>query len=75
MIVDHEQDAELDDDEKDRQAVEELIEAKVDSIMARYRNVQQSTEDMDPEAARRANDEWKARYGHTVLGTRVAGGQ
>lgn len=71
MIVDHEQDVEL-DDEKDHH-VEELIEDKVDSIMERYWNVQQSTEEMDPVADRRANDEWKARYGHIVLGNRARG--
>lgn len=37
IIVDHEQDAEL-DDEKDHH-VEELIDAKVDSIIERYWNV------------------------------------
>lgn len=71
MIVDHEQDVELDDGEGHH--VEELIEDKVDSIMERYWNVRQSAEEMDPQAARRANDEWKARYGHVVLGNRARG--
>ncbi|OIW31923.1 hypothetical protein CONLIGDRAFT_667740 [Coniochaeta ligniaria NRRL 30616] len=69
MIVDHEQDEELDDEKSHH--VEELIEAKVDSIMERYWSVQQSTEEMDHEAERRANDEWRARYGHIVLGCRA----
>jgi len=74
MIVDHELDEKLDDNILKDHPLEELIEAKVDSIMERYRNVQQSTKEMDPEAERRAHAEWKARYGPGLLRI-YAGGQ
>ncbi|KAH8907561.1 hypothetical protein BR93DRAFT_967454 [Coniochaeta sp. PMI_546] len=57
MIVDHEQDEEVDADYLKGHAVEEFIEAKVDSIMERYWDATEPTVELDPEAERRAHKE------------------
>jgi hypothetical protein len=65
MIVDHELDEEVENDPE--VTLEELIDAKTDSIMCRHWAVHKPAEPRNPEAENAAHEEWKATYGRAAM--------
>ncbi|KAH8907417.1 hypothetical protein BR93DRAFT_977359 [Coniochaeta sp. PMI_546] len=70
MIVDHEQDEELEEEYKDQ--LDELVEAKAESIMDRHWEVHKPKKATNHAAERRAAEEYRLRNMHLLsgLGTR-----
>lgn len=68
VVVDHEQDEELQEDNLKEWSLEELVDGMVDCIVEQHQAVHAPREKTDVEAARIANEKWRARYGPVALG-------